>query len=1127
MLAPMLLVGVGGSGGKTLRMLRQALLRKLRTAGWTSNELPQAWQLLWIDTKTVQTADQSSLPLLPANDYFGATPPQASYQGIRDAIVNSLASPADRSDALGWLPEMSPVNVSSGAGQYRALGRAVGLNRLAAIKDAIAGKHARMVAPQAQTELVSIARLLGADTEAAPPEPIAVLISSLAGGSGAGMYLDVAEAMKSVAPPLANRIHTVLYGPDVFNSIPAGGRVKIPANTLAGLSETMAGTWAPGVSSGSAQLYGTRGIPSPVGPGFGGKYTYLIGASNGLVSFTDADDVYAAVGNALVALVSDESVQDWLHTFVLMSVFEQGGNFALADETGIKNQSEAMQREPVASLGFSRVSLGTDRLREYIAEAGGHEAVRRLLWPMDDLDPTVQGGPEAQVAMRVDERWRDFLRDSGVNELNPANDVVNAINSPDMDQRFGQFIQHAVGRLRTHGANPADYWRDLVMREWENGHQEVIIAETDAQYQLAREWVASIQESFLAHVSRSVAGTGLTVTTRLLNRLSEHLATSSIEELRQEAREAQAQLGLMAGEITAWLGQGGNATLAGDDEVVERSVHYFGKYLGFLAAAVRFNLAADLLTDFRLNVLEPLAKTLREAQDALRGSVEAKIVNGDTNPYSILADMRTESVPQQLRPALTERMLIPADDIPKTAKRLIDESLSRASAGRSTERFLESCILGTPLDARGDVGGDEDVPLLFTVHATWIPGDSRARRVPSDSPQTLRVSIPTDPLDYVMHVEDRLAGDPKTRLGAFLTMGLEEFLAQGAPHEQDAARSRFAAELTATLTAGAPMRNVNATLGAVVHPGHAFTVALTSSVVPASLKDLVEPVLVNSGLNVRRNYGDADASEITFFSIDDKAINPVVLDSFMEPIARSWSQAAPSASSRATWWGDYSRARPLSEFVPLAPDVLHATIVGWFLADSLNLLRRSSPQPNLGMLVEIWDSKYSQWVAFPYPLLGVGVNPEEIELLPAILQSVALALVDVNSQGSLAPLEAYGVLRRIGEDHSRILSEWVHHAKLPGGPDGPTPRETVAGSVHGASEDRKVALQTILEQTRDYLSNMSPGPDPKAAPFETPAMWEIRDQAVAGLSELGRSLNNLVEARAGGLFGVSGHSDNA
>jgi hypothetical protein len=70
MLSPFLIIGVGGSGGKTIRAMRQTLLRRLRAKGW-KGEFPEAWQFLEIDTISTQGGGNFSAPLLPANQFLG------------------------------------------------------------------------------------------------------------------------------------------------------------------------------------------------------------------------------------------------------------------------------------------------------------------------------------------------------------------------------------------------------------------------------------------------------------------------------------------------------------------------------------------------------------------------------------------------------------------------------------------------------------------------------------------------------------------------------------------------------------------------------------------------------------------------------------------------------------------------------------------------------------------------------------------------------------------------------------------------------------------------------------------------------------------------------------------------
>ena len=49
MLRPLLVIGIGGSGGKTIRSMKQALERRLLSVRYNDG-IPAAWQFLQIDT---------------------------------------------------------------------------------------------------------------------------------------------------------------------------------------------------------------------------------------------------------------------------------------------------------------------------------------------------------------------------------------------------------------------------------------------------------------------------------------------------------------------------------------------------------------------------------------------------------------------------------------------------------------------------------------------------------------------------------------------------------------------------------------------------------------------------------------------------------------------------------------------------------------------------------------------------------------------------------------------------------------------------------------------------------------------------------------------------------------------
>ncbi len=107
MLRPFILIGVGGSGGKTLRVIRQTLRTRLTEARWPANkDLPAAWQFLQIDVATVADGDDPDLPpQLPPGQFLGMVGPGVTY-GTLDTALGGALAPIDQLESLGgWKPD--------------------------------------------------------------------------------------------------------------------------------------------------------------------------------------------------------------------------------------------------------------------------------------------------------------------------------------------------------------------------------------------------------------------------------------------------------------------------------------------------------------------------------------------------------------------------------------------------------------------------------------------------------------------------------------------------------------------------------------------------------------------------------------------------------------------------------------------------------------------------------------------------------------------------------------------------------------------------------------------------------------------------------------------------------------
>ena len=219
MIQPFLFVGVGGSGGKTLRALKADLANLLgNLPGWTGG-FPAMWQFLHIDTPFTQDGEGFNARKLEPGEYLGLVNAGISLDSIIDNLLLHGFSSEELEEISAPLPRKGEYAkpVDQGAGQYRAIGRTVAISRLAQIRNKIATSIDNMTGGDAKAQMALLCDLLGED---APSEfrPSVLVISSLAGGSGSGQFIDVSEAIKA-ARPKEQWVHdqtAILFAPDVF-----------------------------------------------------------------------------------------------------------------------------------------------------------------------------------------------------------------------------------------------------------------------------------------------------------------------------------------------------------------------------------------------------------------------------------------------------------------------------------------------------------------------------------------------------------------------------------------------------------------------------------------------------------------------------------------------------------------------------------------------------------------------------------------------------------------------------------------------------------------------------------------------------------------------------------------------
>ena len=549
MLKPFLLVGVGGSGGKTLRALREMLSMRLEQEGWKEG-WPKAWQMLHVDSPTIQDGASFPYPFLDDESYFSLVSSGGTYQAVFDSISQGGRLPKEvHADVLRPLPAPNEVNipVQLGAGQFRAVGRALALSRMSGIQTAAKQAINNMSDAVALGQLQRIGtELFGANAQGGTPEPALILVSSLAGGSGAGAYLDVIEAVKSAEAGKAWPLNSfgIVYAPDVFDNI--GGKSGVAPNALAAMAEGMAGQWIAGTSAlptlntETLELYASQGIQPAISSAqyvLGPKFSFLIGRQNGNVSFPTADDVFASVASSLMTWMIDDEVSDTIGAYAVANFMAQAP--MIPDESRLK--VSGAQAPPFSSIGFGRVTLGRDRFTKYSAEVLGRTVVHRMLNQHTSEDPSLsQKNEQEWVSTKATNAWIGFLEDSGLNERGEKDDVIIFLRPKNRDESYARLISEvktsASQGLDKSGGLGASTWQDRVIHFYNQVLPQFLDQERESRNLLVREWVASIVPQLLTVTARSCVQNGLPVAAELLTRLEVEVQ-GAIEDLSRESQQ--------------------------------------------------------------------------------------------------------------------------------------------------------------------------------------------------------------------------------------------------------------------------------------------------------------------------------------------------------------------------------------------------------------------------------------------------------------------------------------------------------------------------------------------------------------------------------------------------------------
>lgn len=1070
-----LFVGLGGSGGKTLRYIKQDLREWLTRVGWASDDqIPRGFQFLHIDTPTAEDgAEITNVRMLDDSEYVGLIGPSVTLT----SVVHGVDNGPNYLETAGWRVDPGAVHVSiqDGAGQYRAVGRTIAVSQIQQLKKGLADAISRISSNEAMTDNSRLWDSAGNEGNQNLEAPLAVVISSLAGGTGAGLLIDVCDALRMLQPAWGGSSIGILYTPEVFSNINPAYTGGVHANSLGAFTELLNGYYHKGTAAGAVGEIGdgfigvrrskfltSAGLSSGVERS-GPQYPFLVGRSNSAnMKYAEDKEVFAAMGSVLSLLCRDVAIQEKIQKMTFENWEGQANNnIGITDLLVTKGPAAERGKAVFQALGCAKVSVGTNYLRRYAAARLAREAYRFITkYHIDEADGRAL---EAEGIKDPKDRAREiakkhvgwFLKIAGLDERGfDRNDVTGFLTPSEFQLEISKAGEE-VRRLIDGGKKMrADAWLEQIRANVGlviEGLESVVMPLVDRQVE---SWVKERPDSLIKATEQSVALYGLLVTTEILRLAKNELvdpATGVVAELMGATElghfvvEAQESQWMQAAQAEL-SGIRGNFTLEGNESLsraVDAAVNGASQRID---ARVR-EVSALLIREFTDSVMEPLIASMARAyEDAASQSDEV----GSWPEWTY----ETDSPSEEFRPFKNEVTLIEPNQFGSEFVKQLALSMNGSIAEREDHRkdARLDIISGKFLrDAAEDQKRDSaEVALL--KRAKWSPTHNLIRE---STQSKFEVEVRMSP-KALRHRAELWLNRQGTTLQGFLAQGLGQYTqrtgvnANLSMEEIQKRQSDFKAKLSSTVQLSAPLVELNPQLQqslnvpsdsersfselpfAEPHPLAKDVLAIVSSFMP---QDQMPAGLITS----------RDSQTIEVISALAGPQQPVLLSSLLKPIGEKWSAVSTSDAERISFW-TYRRARLTSESIPAPQGHIVAMIRGWFTAYAFGFLDIPSDGRS-AIKVAHWEQNL-QPASFPFPMLSsaadnVDSGRTEANLF-SVLESLGLAFVAVCGQSNSSPLNAYIALRDFGLSvpHSNdepilgyvtpnpLIREWIRSGTL-------------------------------------------------------------------------------------------------
>lgn len=1132
MLRPFLIVGVGGSGGATLRAAKEGIRLKLNEVGYKGG-IPKAWQFLHFDSVTVQDGAQFPAPFLEGTEFVSLVSKGTDYSMVCNKILSESQVDENRIDLQRIIvdPKLVDIEISRGAGQYRGIGRVISLSRLQAIRAAVSTATKQIT--DNLEELRTFGKFINEEVEDSPE---ILIVSSIAGGSGAGMFIDVAEAVKAGAkekfPTAVSQMSSILFTPDVFSGIGDSYQANIAPNSLFSVSEVTSTMWRDSPSAVTESVYNQNGFNLGHADNYrmGTKHNFLVGDGNSSITFGSQYGVYQAAGSLLTALVTSPKLQ------------EQYTNYFKTNQTPISNNSSlavedasAAEREPFSALGFSRLSLGMEKFEEYAVERLAKQALRTILekHTLDSQAERLQSADQ-DIEESVTKNYESFRSRSGIYPLGVEPDhasrhaVFQALKL-NVDEPIKTQLEKIQLRIGPKSGRPvaSGVFDRLLRNEIGESKNRLNSEFENLVNKEIRRWTVQISTQIESLVTLSIAGYGAPVTVKMLEKLV-HETSSAVEESK---RFRQVRPNFM------------DRSLNFPDSVTAESAslgyQFAGAVLGSDFNGIREQKVEEILDDLLQNFLRPLIKSLgQDTRALLQSTNNAKLADTRDNLYKSWPDFDTAEVSKRFDSAPNEAILFDKEEFPETFDSLVRATFNEF-AGNPKLEVIGEIIQGdfsTKIAELALPESDKWTPLR--LEQRWTPVKPEYQDRPTPGGSTAKYSLESNHMNYLNFARKwtQIADRP---FGKSIRQSLVSYLdSEQDPSQYAKRKTKFVERFDSLATRCAPFAAIDIQMLQLVHNLSEAPNKTYFSDIPFSLNtDIgleIKNILISKKIWTDDSVGEtwfkgqADGSNvrsIEFFSYQ-RPLQPLVISSLMEPVKNIWASAKSTRSKRSGFL-KWRRARPLNEGIPAQEKVWQKMLNGFFVAKYLNQINLISNNSlgEMGEKVQVWSNQDDGFISFPHPLLSVK-DAEIIDLPAVILNSLQLALVHSYETKSLSPIAAYKRLVELGEsqswgvsfDDDALASErsekdelkrWIKFG-VKSHNDAPEPNDIRCGTPAMSAVERKQLALTYFEKEQAAFQNLVGtmfGLSRDSA-RDMPMIWELRVEVSRAYEQILSRINS-------------------